>query len=111
MTATVPQVVVRLRGGSRRVRGKSRGRYRLDSAESEPAAPTSSSRIFVRRWPSAPLIYLISPAFRDSVSLFAYPPQWIPSNPSLENYRFLFAHTGYAPLGPQHLISPRGRRS
>ena len=43
-----------------------------------------------------PVIYLISPAFRDSVSLFAYPPQWIPRNPSLENIRFLFTHTGYA---------------
>ena len=42
-----------------------------------------------------PLVYLISPAFRDSVSLFSYPPQWIPTNPTLENLRFLFANTSY----------------
>jgi len=42
-----------------------------------------------------PAFYLISPAFRDSVSLFTYPPEWIPSEPTLENYRFLFSSTSY----------------
>jgi len=42
-----------------------------------------------------PALYLISPAFRDSVSLFAYPPEWIPREPTLENYRFLFRNTEY----------------
>ena len=42
-----------------------------------------------------PAFYLISPAFRDSVSLFTYPPEWIPSEPTLDNYRFLFSSTNY----------------
>ena len=42
-----------------------------------------------------PAFYLISPAFRDSVSLFTYPPEWIPSEPTLHNYRFLFSSTSY----------------
>ena len=42
-----------------------------------------------------PAVYLISPAFRDSVSLFTYPPEWIPREPTLENYRFLFSSTSY----------------
>ena len=42
-----------------------------------------------------PAFYLISPAFRDSVSLFTYPPEWIPSEPTLSNYRFLFSSTSY----------------
>ena len=42
-----------------------------------------------------PAFYLISPAFRDSVSLFTYPPEWIPSEPTLDNYRFLFSSTSY----------------
>ena len=42
-----------------------------------------------------PAFYLISPAFRDSVSLFTYPPEWIPSEPTLANYRFLFSSTSY----------------
>lgn len=42
-----------------------------------------------------PALYLISPAFRDSVSLFAYPPEWIPRQPTLDNYRFLFRNTEY----------------
>ncbi len=42
-----------------------------------------------------PAFYLISPAFRDSVSLFTYPPEWFPSEPTLDNYRFLFSSTNY----------------
>ena len=42
-----------------------------------------------------PAVYLISPAFRDSVSLFTYPPEWIPREPTLENYRLLFSNNSY----------------
>lgn len=55
-----------------------------------------------------PVIYLISPAFRDSVSLFAYPPEWIPREPSLENYRFLFSHTDYIRWGINTLVFASG---
>lgn len=55
-----------------------------------------------------PAIYLISPAFRDSVSLFAYPPEWIPRNPTLENYRFLFDNTEYVRWSINTLIYATG---
>ncbi|MDH3294384.1 MAG: hypothetical protein OER95_08700, partial [Acidimicrobiia bacterium] len=55
-----------------------------------------------------PAIYLISPAFRDSVSLFAYPPEWVPSDPTLENYRFLFRNTEYVRWGLNTLIYASG---
>ena len=42
-----------------------------------------------------PAFYLLAPAFRDSVSLFTYPPEWIPRELTLENYRFLFSSTSY----------------
>ncbi len=55
-----------------------------------------------------PALYLISPAFRDSTSLFAYPPEWIPRNPTLENYRFLFRNTEYLRWGINTLIYATG---
>ncbi len=51
-----------------------------------------------------PAVYLISPAFRDSVSLFTYPPEWIPREPTLANYRFLFSSTSYVRWGINTLI-------
>jgi multiple sugar transport system permease protein len=42
-----------------------------------------------------PFIYLISPAFRDSVSIFSYPPEWIPHSLYLGNFSFLFEKTSY----------------
>lgn len=55
-----------------------------------------------------PVIYLISPAFRDSVSLFSYPPEWLPRNPTLENYRFLFSNTNYVRWAVNTLIYATG---
>lgn len=55
-----------------------------------------------------PAVYLISPAFRDSVSLFAYPPEWIPREPTLENYRFLFRNTEYVRWGINTLVYATG---
>ncbi len=55
-----------------------------------------------------PAVYLISPAFRDSVSLFTYPPEWIPREPTLENYRFLFSSTSYVRWGINTLIFAGG---
>ena len=42
-----------------------------------------------------PFIYLISPALRDSVSIFSYPPQWIPETWYTGNIGFLFRETHY----------------
>lgn len=42
-----------------------------------------------------PFIYLISPAFRDSVSIFSYPPEWIPTSFFTGNFDFLFNDTKY----------------
>ncbi len=36
-----------------------------------------------------PFLYVISTSFKDSVSLFQYPPQWIPHEPTLDNFRTL----------------------
>jgi multiple sugar transport system permease protein len=55
-----------------------------------------------------PAVYLISPAFRDSVSLFSYPPEWIPGDPTLENYRFLFRNTEYLRWAINTLIYATG---
>lgn len=55
-----------------------------------------------------PAVYLISPAFRDSVSLFSYPPEWIPSDPTIENYRFLFRNTEYLRWAINTLIYATG---
>lgn len=42
-----------------------------------------------------PFIYLLSPAFRDSVSIFSYPPEWIPKDFYTGNFTFLFEETKY----------------
>lgn len=55
-----------------------------------------------------PVIYLISPAFRDSVSLFTYPPEWLPKAPTLDNYRFLFDNTRYLRWATNTLIYATG---
>lgn len=36
-----------------------------------------------------PFLYVISTSFKDSVSLFQYPPQWIPREPTMDNFRTL----------------------
>lgn len=38
-----------------------------------------------------PFLYVISTSFKDTVSLFKYPPEWIPSEPTLDNFRGLLA--------------------
>ena len=42
-----------------------------------------------------PFIYLISPAFRDSVSIFSYPPEYVPKSWYTGNFGFLFHDTHY----------------
>ncbi len=42
-----------------------------------------------------PIIYIISPAFRESKSLFSYPPQWLPNSFYLGNFEFLIFETNY----------------
>ena len=36
-----------------------------------------------------PFLYVISTSFKDTVALFKYPPEWIPSEPTLDNFRTL----------------------
>jgi multiple sugar transport system permease protein len=36
-----------------------------------------------------PFLYVISTSFKDTVALFSYPPEWIPKQPTLENFRSL----------------------
>lgn len=42
-----------------------------------------------------PAIYIVSPAFRESKSLFSYPPQWLPNELYLGNFEFLLTETNY----------------
>ncbi len=38
-----------------------------------------------------PFLYVISTSFKSTVSLFQYPPEWIPSEPTLENFQSLLS--------------------
>lgn len=42
-----------------------------------------------------PFFYLLSPAFRDSVSIFSYPPEWLPKEFYTGNFAVLFEQTSY----------------
>src|SRR5690349_9184111 len=33
-----------------------------------------------------PFLYVVSTSFKSTVSLFSYPPEWIPTQPTLENF-------------------------
>ena len=82
-----------------------RRRQRIDLVRKIGAYATLSLFVVIS---VGPAIYLISPAFRDSVSLFAYPPEWIPREPTLENYRFLFSNTEYVRWGINTFIYATG---
>jgi len=43
----------------------------------------------------APFIWMISTSFKSSESVFSYPPQWIPQNPTLEQYQALFREVNF----------------
>lgn len=51
-----------------------------------------------------PILYVISPAFRESKSLFSYPPQWLPNSFYLGNFKFLLTETSYVRWGINTLI-------
>src|SRR5687767_15365313 len=40
-----------------------------------------------------PQLWLLSLSLKDRGAVFAYPPQWIPDNPSLFNYAFALSNT------------------
>jgi len=42
-----------------------------------------------------PFVYLLSPAFRNSVELFNYPPQWFPHSFFTKNFGFVLHQTSY----------------
>jgi multiple sugar transport system permease protein len=39
----------------------------------------------------APFVYMVSSSFQPLSELFSYPPKWIPTNPTLENYTGFFS--------------------
>jgi len=43
----------------------------------------------------APFIWMISTSFKSSESVFTFPPQWIPKNPTTEQYRALFREVNF----------------
>ena len=55
-----------------------------------------------------PALYIISPAFRDSKSLFSYPPQWLPNELYLGNFQFLLTETNYVRWAINTLIFATG---
>jgi len=55
-----------------------------------------------------PALYIISPAFRDSKSLFSYPPQWLPNEFYLGNFQFLLSETNYVRWAINTLIFATG---
>ena len=55
-----------------------------------------------------PALYIISPAFRDSKSLFSYPPQWLPNEFYLGNFQFLLTETNYVRWAINTLIFATG---
>jgi multiple sugar transport system permease protein len=44
---------------------------------------------------AAPFVYVISASFKDSTSIFAYPPRLVPIPPYLGNYDALISQTGF----------------
>src|SRR4051812_36492690 len=36
-----------------------------------------------------PFLYVVSTSFKDTAALFSYPPEWIPSEPTLTNFQTL----------------------
>jgi ABC-type glycerol-3-phosphate transport system permease component len=76
-------------------------------AELRPPAELTRARAVRRRGPSiyliaiygilviaafialVPFLYVISTSLKDTISLFQYPPEWIPSEPTLDNFRGL----------------------
>ena len=51
-----------------------------------------------------PLIYLLSPSFKQSVELFNYPPEWIPHSLYTGNFGFILNDTSYLRWGLNTLI-------
>lgn len=43
----------------------------------------------------APFIWMISTSFKSSESVFAFPPQWIPKQPTTEQYQALFREVNF----------------
>jgi multiple sugar transport system permease protein len=38
-----------------------------------------------------PIVWMISTSLKDKGAMFAYPPQWIPENPTLESYKIILS--------------------
>src|SRR5215204_7068667 len=42
-----------------------------------------------------PFLYVVSTSLKDTVALFSYPPEWIPSEPTVTNFQTLLADFPY----------------
>jgi ABC-type glycerol-3-phosphate transport system permease component len=42
-----------------------------------------------------PFLYVVSTSLKETAALFSYPPEWIPSEPTLDNFRALLAEHPY----------------
>jgi ABC-type glycerol-3-phosphate transport system permease component len=42
-----------------------------------------------------PFLYVVSTSLKETAALFSYPPEWIPSEPTLDNYRTLLEQHPY----------------
>lgn len=69
-----------------------RGRARSGLPRSRPAISLSYVILFVGvAIALVPFLYVVSTSFKESTSLFSYPPDWIPSPVFWGNFRSLFA--------------------
>ena len=54
-----------------------------------------------------PFLYVISTSFKDTISLFQYPPEWIPAEPTLDNFRTLLQDIPFSAGRSTRSSSPR----
>ena len=62
------------------------GRFSSKSAYSVAIYAILIAAVFISLLPFG---YVISTSFKSTMSLFAYPPDWLPNDPTLDNYRNL----------------------
>ncbi|CAN5732814.1 carbohydrate ABC transporter permease [soil metagenome] len=73
----------------RAAKSATHGRRRLLSASSGYTVATYSILIVAAVIALFPFGYVVSTSLKTTMSLFAYPPDWLPDEPTLDNYRNL----------------------
>jgi ABC-type glycerol-3-phosphate transport system permease component len=51
-----------------------------------------------------PLAWMLSTSFKPEGEILSYPPQWIPGNPTLENFGYIFSNFPFAHWGLNSII-------